>query len=78
MYLVLKSQGKPQDFAPAKISQKSIKKTLTSSNPGAILHVTRKKPGWIEPVEKVFFTLRNEKKSLTWSFLCAILNKLPP
>jgi len=56
-YFVLKRRGKPQDFGAWKISQKSIKKALTSSKAGAILRLTRAKLGWIDHVGKVFFVI---------------------
>ena len=56
-YFVLKRRGKPQDFGAGKISQKSIKKALTSSKAGAILRLTRAKLGRIDHVGKDFFVV---------------------
>ena len=59
MHVVPVITGKPQDLGKQKISQKRIKKALTSSNSGAILHVTRKKTGRIKTFGKA---LMSEKR----------------
>ena len=75
---MLKRREKPQYFVAENFSQKSIKKALTSSKPGAILRITRAKLGRIDHVGKDFFVVEYRQKNLDMDLPLCYINQAAP